>query len=45
METGAREGMCLMGNVVYGLWQQKKISDDTALANITNRSVRARITG
>ncbi len=45
METGAREGMCLMGNVVYALWQEKKISDETALANITNRSVRARITG
>jgi twitching motility protein PilT len=45
METGAREGMCLMGNVVYSLWQQKKISDETALANISNRTVRSRITG
>ena len=44
METGVKEGMCLMDNVAFSLWQQKKISRDTALANITNRTLRARIT-
>ena len=43
METGVKEGMCLMDNVVFGLWQQKKISPETALANITNRVLKAKI--
>jgi len=43
METGVREGMCLMDSVVYGLWQEKKITADTALTNITNRVLRAKI--
>jgi twitching motility protein PilT len=43
METGVREGMCLMDNVVFGLWQEKKISADTARAQIANRVLRARI--
>ena len=44
METGVREGMCLMDNVVFGLWQQREISAETALANISNRVLRAKIT-
>jgi twitching motility protein PilT len=44
METGVRDGMCLMDNVVFQLWQQKKISAQTALGNIANRMVRAKIT-
>jgi twitching motility protein PilT len=44
METGVRDGMCLMDNVVLQLWQQKKISAQTALGNITNRVIRAKIT-
>jgi twitching motility protein PilT len=44
METGVREGMCLMDNVIFQLWQQKKISASTAQANITSRMVRAKIT-
>jgi twitching motility protein PilT len=44
METGVREGMCLMDNVVFQLSQSGKISSETALANITNRVLRARIT-
>ncbi|MDP3073254.1 MAG: PilT/PilU family type 4a pilus ATPase [Opitutaceae bacterium] len=44
METGVREGMCLMDNVVFGLWQEKKISVDTARLQISNRVLRARIT-
>ncbi len=44
METGVRDGMCLMDNVIFGLWQEKKVSKETALSNITNRTLRARIT-
>lgn len=43
METGVKEGMCLMDNVVFSLWQQKRISPETALANITNRVLKAKI--
>ncbi|MBL9200085.1 MAG: PilT/PilU family type 4a pilus ATPase [Opitutaceae bacterium] len=44
METGLKEGMCLMDNVVFNLWQEKKISADIARAQISNRVLRARIT-
>jgi twitching motility protein PilT len=44
METGIREGMCLMDAVVFGLWEDGKISKETALANVSNRVIRARIT-
>jgi twitching motility protein PilT len=44
METGVKEGMCLMDNVVYGLWQKNVISADTAKANILNRTLRNKIT-
>ncbi|HZZ19193.1 MAG TPA: PilT/PilU family type 4a pilus ATPase [Opitutaceae bacterium] len=44
METGVREGMCLMDNVILALYQDKKVSKETALSNITNRTLRARIT-
>ena len=43
METGVKEGMCLMDNVVFGLWQEKKISTDVAQMNITNRVLKAKI--
>ncbi len=43
METGVKEGMCLMDNVVFALWAEKKITAETALANITNRVLRAKI--
>ncbi|HTB62629.1 MAG TPA: PilT/PilU family type 4a pilus ATPase [Opitutales bacterium] len=43
METGSREGMCLMDTVVFDLWQQRKISSEVALANITNRTFREKI--
>ncbi|MEO7415008.1 MAG: PilT/PilU family type 4a pilus ATPase [Opitutaceae bacterium] len=43
METGVRDGMCLMDNVIFQLWQQKKISAQTALGNIANRMTRAKI--
>jgi twitching motility protein PilT len=43
METGVKEGMCLMDNVVYGLWQEKKISVEVAHLNITNRVLKQKI--
>ena len=43
METGVREGMCLMDNVIFELWQGNKISAATARSNIANRMLRARI--
>jgi twitching motility protein PilT len=43
METGVKEGMCLMESVVLELYQQRKIDAETALANITNRVLRAKI--
>ena len=43
METGIREGMCVMENVVLELYQQKKISKDTALLNVSTRNVRAKV--
>jgi twitching motility protein PilT len=43
METGIKEGMCIMENVVLELFQQGKISKETALANVTTRNVRQKI--
>lgn len=43
METGVKEGMCLMDNVIFGLWKERRVSAETALANITNRVLKAKI--
>lgn len=43
METGLKEGMCLMENVVFDLYQQRRVSADTARLNITNRQLRAKL--
>ena len=43
METGVRDGMCLMDNVIFALWQDRKITAETALASISNRVLRAKI--
>ena len=43
METGVKEGMCIMENVVLELYQQKKITKETALANVSTRNVRQKI--
>jgi twitching motility protein PilT len=43
METGVREGMCLMDNVIFSLWQEGKITKETALSNISNRALRVKI--
>lgn len=45
METGIKDGMCLMDSVVFDLWRQKQISVETARANITNRLLRNKLTG
>lgn len=44
METGSKDGMCLMDNVIFGLWQERKVSKELAIASISNRVLRARIT-
>ena len=43
METGSKEGMCLMDNVVFSLWEAREITAETALAIIDNRVLRAKI--
>jgi twitching motility protein PilT len=43
METGVREGMCLMDNVIFALCQEGKVSKETALENISNRALRAKL--
>jgi twitching motility protein PilT len=43
METGVKEGMCVMENVVAELYAQKKISKETALINVSTKNVRQRI--
>jgi twitching motility protein PilT len=45
METGVKEGMCLMDNVIFGLAQERKISAETARANIANRVLKGKIIG
>ncbi|HEY9248792.1 MAG TPA: ATPase, T2SS/T4P/T4SS family, partial [Rariglobus sp.] len=44
LETGTREGMCLMENVVFEFYQKGVISADTARRNITTRMLRGKIT-
>lgn len=44
METGVKEGMCLMDNTVFGLWQDRQITAEVANANIANRVLKAKIT-
>ncbi len=43
LETGKREGMYLMENVVFELWEQGKISAETARKNIGTRMLLAKI--
>ncbi|MFA6959297.1 MAG: PilT/PilU family type 4a pilus ATPase [Opitutaceae bacterium] len=44
LETGVREGMCLMENVVFELWQKGTITAETARQNIATRMLKAKIT-
>ncbi len=43
IETGQRDGMCLMESVVFKLYEENKISAETARDNIANRVLKARI--
>ncbi len=43
LETGQRDGMCLMESGVFALYQEGRVSAATARENITNRVLRARI--
>ncbi len=43
LETGQREGMCLMETTVFKLYEEGRISAETARANISNRVLKARI--
>ncbi len=43
METGVKEGMCIMENVVLELFEKKKISKETALINVSTKNVRQKI--
>jgi len=43
METGIKDGMCLMDNVVFQLFKEGTVSAGTALANVNNRLLRAKI--
>ena len=45
IDTGRREGMISMDNAILELWQEKKITDETAAANIMNRTMRQQIPG
>ena len=45
METGVRQGMQLMDRSILHLWQQKIISDEVALENLSNKMLRTQITG
>jgi twitching motility protein PilT len=43
IDTGRREGMISMDNSILELWKESEITDETALANIINRSIRQQI--
>jgi twitching motility protein PilT len=43
LETGKKDGMLLMDNSVYELWQAGVITDETALANLVNKMIRQRV--
>ncbi len=44
IETGVREGMCLMENVVFELYEKRRISAETARQNVSTRMLKAKIT-
>ncbi|MCF3652452.1 type IV pilus twitching motility protein PilT [Synoicihabitans lomoniglobus] len=43
METGVREGMCVMENSVMELYRARKVSAETARQNVTTRQLLAQI--
>ncbi len=44
LETGQRDGMCLMEASVFGLYTEGRVAASVARENISNRMLRARIT-
>jgi twitching motility protein PilT len=44
LETGQRDGMCLMETSIFNLYSEGRISPNIARDNISNRLLRARIT-
>ncbi len=44
METGSRDGMCIMDNSIYTLFQQKLITAELARAQIQTRTLKSKIT-
>lgn len=45
METGVKDGMCVMENSVMDLWRAGKITAETARQNVSTKQVLAQITG
>jgi twitching motility protein PilT len=43
LETGLREGMCLMENIVFELYDKGRISPETARRNVGSRMLKAKI--
>ncbi len=43
LETGVKQGMCLMDTYILGLWQKQRITDAVASMYIRDRGVRNRI--
>jgi twitching motility protein PilT len=43
IETGIRDGMCLMENVILDLYQRGKVSAETARAQVSSKNVKAKI--
>jgi twitching motility protein PilT len=43
METGQRDGMCLMESSVFKLYEERRITAETARANIATRVLKARV--
>jgi twitching motility protein PilT len=43
IETGVRDGMCLMENVIFDLYQRGKISAATARGQVGSRNLKAKI--
>ncbi len=44
METGSRDGMCIMDNSIYALFQQKLIAPELARSQILTRTLKNKIT-
>ena len=43
IETGSRQGMILMDKSIFSLWQENRISDETALANLISLPLKEQV--